>query len=98
MACRPVSVVIIIIDIKFVLIFYNWEIKGALLICINMFGFNKKMHFHGTFSLILICYWGRLSLQQKWAPGAFPEGKIGRLLKADNLTAILCRCHVIWEP
>jgi hypothetical protein len=30
--------------------------------------------------------------------GIFPGGKSGRWRKADNLTAILCRCQEIWEP
>ena len=41
--------------------------------------------------------WGRLSLWQKWVPGAFSGGKGGRCIR-PYLTTILCRCHEIWEP
>ena len=30
-------------------------------------------------------------------PGIFPWSKRRPLSKADNLTTILCHCHVIWE-
>jgi len=47
---------------------------------------------------IALWLWGRLSLWQKWIPGAFPGGKKRPVRKADNLTTTLGHCQVIWEP
>jgi len=38
--------------------------------------------------------WGRLSLQQKWVPGAFPGGKGGRCVR---LTILPPSCAVVME-
>ena len=37
-------------------------------------------HWHKILPIAL-WLWGRLSLQQKWVPGVFPEGKSGRFVR-----------------
>jgi hypothetical protein len=42
--------------------------------------------------------WGLLSLQQKWVPGIFPEGKGGRCIGLTTLLPSCAKCLEIWEP
>jgi len=60
-------------------------------------GVIGNFRWHKTLPIVL-WPWGRLSIEQKWVPGAFPGGWKRPVRRADNLTTILCRCHEIWEP
>jgi len=48
--------------------------------------------------------WSRLSLLQKWVPGIFPGSFLRPLLRADNLTTVMCRssrnlgASAFWNP
>ena len=42
--------------------------------------------------------WGWLSLQQKWVPGVFPEGKVGRCVGLTSFPPSCADCLVLWEP
>ena len=48
-------------------------------------------HWHKIL-LIALWPWGRLSLSQKWVPGVFPVGKIGRCVR---LTTLPPSCAVV---
>ena len=50
-------------------------------------------HWHKIL-LITLWPWGRLSLQQKWVPGAFPGGKGGRCV---GLTTLLLSCAIVMK-
>ena len=51
-------------------------------------------HWHKILPIAL-CPWGRLSLWQKWVPGAFPGGKGGRCVR---LTTLPLFCAVVIKP
>ena len=59
--------------------------------CSTLAGVDGVFHWHKILPVALLP-WGRLSLQQKWVPGAFPGDKGGRCVR---LTTLPLSCAVV---